>query len=132
MFGTREGSIFSYDYAYVPMTNGVTRETNTTGTCIDSLWSNHNEFNSGIFQLQLIDNYSIFGLLTSVDNNVEFITKSFRDHSQLFYRINSDHLEHSSQLFIKLIYNLYNKCCPIRSKKISRKKPGETLDNENS
>ena len=122
--------------AYVPMINGVTRETNTSGTCIDNLWYNHNEFDSGIFKLQITDHYPIFGLLTSFDNSLEFTTKSFRDHSkknidnltvsiskniQIFDRIDSDDLEYNSQLFINLIYNLYNKFCPIRNKKISIK-----------
>lgn len=129
--------IFS-TYNFLPLITLPTRVAEFSATCIDHIWYNGlNCDSSGIFENYFTDHYTVFASLKiPIDKSI--CTHSFRDHSmdnldkfqaeihtvnERYFGSSSDlSLNDKTSLFMSLLYELYDKCCPIRTKQISSKR----------
>ena len=126
-------------YNYLPYITKPTRVTNTSATCIDHFWYNNcNVEFSGVFhEYDISDHRTIFIILKFVADKSPPM-KQFRDHSQhcmlqlmdemssfidvTYCRLSvSMDVHERCEFLIQQVYEIYNKCCPIRSKQISLK-----------
>ena len=120
-------------HAFSSLINDYTREPeNARPSIIDHIWTNMEfSFNSGIFKSNISDHHIICTSL-NVPNSSDPIFKSFRDHStaaitrfgQEFVNFSLEYSEMclTASLNEKVehlkngILEIYNKCCPIRTK----------------
>ena len=122
---------------YNPLITKATRVTldGASSTCIDHFWSN-SRMNStnGIFEVHISDHYPIFTMIQVTNIPVQQHVY-FRDHSeenvlQLFDKFdtvastifNSENMdvEDVSILFANEFYKLYDICCPVKCKTVSK------------
>ena len=126
-------------YNYLPYITKPTRVTNTSATCIDHFWyNNYNVEFSGVFhEYDTSDHHTIFIFLKFVADKSPLM-KQFTDHSQhcmlqlmdemssfvdvthCRFSVSMD-VHEKCEFLIQQFYEIYNKCCPIRSKQISLK-----------
>lgn len=128
--------LFSFNFH--PLITLPTRVTDNTATCIDHIWSNtYNTHMSGIFKTDVTDHFSVICSLNYKPNK-KTCQISFRDHSQFnlqkvrdeYYKVTESYyndgygldLNGKTELFLKLLYNLYDRCCPIKNKTVSIKR----------
>ena len=127
-----------YSKSYVPLINVATRVTldESSATCLDHFWAKMQfPSESGVIKKRISDHYPIFTLLDvgcSIDDK---LIVTFRDHSQRkldFFKNEVENsltqntwycdndIDNSCERFLKTLYGLYDKCCPLRSKCFSR------------
>jgi len=125
-----------YSSALVPLITSPTHINSVSGTCIDHIWSNQIDIHSGVFPVDVTDHFQVLAILNlDVDEN-EMLKKRFRDHgdnslNQLRTRLSTfcrelddhdDDLENKTGRFVDGFLNIYNECCIIRTKTMSRRK----------
>jgi len=127
---------YCYASAFVPLISMPTHVTPQSSTCIDHIWSNQIGAGSGVFPVDISDHYVIFAVLDFDVNRNDVLKKRFRDHSEhslnnlrtglsLFCNeLNdcSDDLESRTDRFIDGFLGIYNECCKVRTKSMSRRK----------
>jgi len=125
---------------FLPLINVPTHVSNNVSSCLDHIWYNKLcNVRSGAFDVDITDHYIIFSSVQLPCGGDQFFTKLFRDHSrtsldamnvelQRFVPdfdyilanvqddVNVDDLVH---MFTTQLYGIYNRCCHIRSKRIS-------------
>ena len=125
-------------HSFISLINSPTRVTNTCASVLDHIWSNNlyppSEIFSGILTSEITDHYTTFMKMKISWNKTERVLKSFRDHSErslnnlkfeienFVFNFSSDNyhdLHHKVQSFSDHMYDIYNRCCPIRTKCIS-------------
>jgi len=130
-----------YTSSFIPLITVPTHVTRNRASCLDHIWYNQlHEVQAGVFNTDISDHFPIFAIIPLNCNSENFFIKRFRDHSERsidylrnemcmlcdnflmllgedFFDVNS-----AVQLFNDSVYNIYNKCCPIRSKRISYKR----------
>ena len=136
-----------YSQNFFPLINIPTRITNTTAKCLDHIWYySFNSVRSGSFILDISDHYPVFTAL-NVDYNNEPIKQIFRNHSQanidnLIERISdlsnnysrtfsNSGINEKTEWFMNEFWNIYNQCCPKKTKTISYKKLTKPWINNN-
>ena len=123
--------------SYSPLITSPTRITTDSATLIDHIWTNQlYDCFSGILDCLATDHYPVF---TKIKINLQLnqtVRKKFRDHSEvninkLLDEINNGILNTNTdvndinletEFFSNKLYELYNKCCPIKEKNISFKR----------
>ena len=126
-----------YSSSFIPLINKPTRVTNHSATCLDHVWTNLlTNVIPGIFSTYISDHYPIFVLFEIFKEN-EVTIKKFRDHSEGNLEllrnklVNLDELisidddcdiDNITESFCSLIFDLYNECCPVRSKTVTFKR----------
>jgi len=125
-------------FSYVPLISGITRPTDDGGTCIDHIYSNQTLHTmSGIFDVPITDHCPVFTVVETPTNLTDFVLKKFRDHSHnclltlkrevgVVFNYLEDVLcgdiNSSVDTIMKILYNLYDNCCPERKKCVSPKR----------
>ena len=122
-----------------PLINVPTRVTDTSSTCIDLIFTNSLQpIISGTLNCNITDHRAVFSTIpvehTRLDDLIEI---EFRDHSleninSLLIDLNKDlstfnlfedcSINDKIIILDSIIKNVYFRCCPIKTKKISRKK----------
>jgi len=121
--------------SFLPLINEITHVSRFSSSCIDHMWYNcFDVVSSGVIKLDITDHFAIFAVFASGSDNAEFISRKFRDHSsnslqmcndqvQYFadnFRIsNENNLDARMSEFIREFYRIYNRCCPVRTKRVS-------------
>ena len=115
-----------------------TRVTESSFSNIDHIWSNIiSNVSAGVFENNISDHYTVFACIYNVKSESQRVIKKFRDHSthcvELFRTELINILENfnvydgldvdlRTDIFNNILLECYNKCCPIRSKILSRSK----------
>jgi len=124
-----------YSSSFLPLITIPTHENPITSTCIDHIWCNQPDgMESGVFDVHITDHYPVFLLFKILYCNNKTI-KSFRDHSvssleKLRGRLSdfsrefvviseSLNVNDKMDLFNDRLYEMYDQCCPVRTKQIS-------------
>jgi len=118
----------------LPLINLPTRVTHDSETLIDNIWSNQNaHVAAGVLTANVTDHFPIFTILC-FDVGNRCTTKMFRDHSEValakfvsdledftanYTRDNNYDINVSLKYFLDQLMQIYNTCCPIRSKSYS-------------
>jgi len=124
--------------SFIPLISVPTRVTQDHASCLDHVWFNQLcDVNAGVFKVNITDHYPIFVVLPILSKRDDTFIKYFRDHSfaslaklhdeihrfcndcELSQFIGDTDVNLAVQIFEEKLYFLYNKCCPIRSKRIS-------------
>ena len=124
----------------------ITEPTKSGNKIIHHIWSNCSySFNSGVIPTGITDHYVIFSTF-KLPNNSQYITKLFRDHSNISIRnfqssidviLNDEICRTNIELdqrvsdFTNKLYDKYNENCPIRRKTYTEnsvRKPWLTKD----
>lgn len=123
-------------FSFYPIVTLPTRVSNVSSSCLDHFW--FNQFNIGrvgVFISGITDHYTIF-LSLKLNINRKFDIVQFRDHSvcnleslnskipqlyNLYYdaKDNNSSVDDLTQLFVSSLWDIYQECCPLRSKNIS-------------
>ena len=127
-----------YSKSFLPYITLPTRVTDSTFSNIDHIWCNLvSNVSSGVFENNITDHYTVFSCIYDVKSKDEMVTKQFRDHSedcidlfrfQLRNKLENFHVydglgvQMRSDIFDKILWDCYNKCCPVRSKTVSKSK----------
>ena len=123
-------------HGLLPYISLPTRITETSITCIDHIWTNiYANSVSGILQTSISDHFITFICLLGFKfENSEKVTVKFRDLSEssldLCYNafsaevqnismFNDLSVESRTRLFLNILWKVYNKSCPLKSKCIS-------------
>jgi len=125
-----------YAASYLPLITAPTHISSSSESCIDHIWYNQLVSNScGVIEADITDHYPITAIVDVIPLNQEFIQKSFRDHSnsslvnfrnalleyiEQFCILESEPISEKTAEFLENIYKIYDKCCPIRIKQVSR------------
>jgi len=131
--------------SFLPLINLPTHVTPNRGTCIDHIWSNRlRDVKAGVIRVDISDHYPVFAVIPVRSHAEDILVKRFRDHSdsslgrlqeelRVFSCEFSEVLHYNSidintavEIYNDSIIDIYNKCCPIRSKCLPRgrcKKP---------
>lgn len=124
-----------HSFNMVPVITKPTRITDNSRSLIDHIWTNNlAESESGIVKVCITDHYPIFvHTVTRTESSTSFV-KKFRDHSnhnilnletrlsnflQTFYLYDGLPISIKCKILCEKLYDLYNSCCPIRSKTVS-------------
>ena len=124
-----------YSMSFMPLINGITRIHGNGGNCLDHIWHNQcYRTTSGVFEVNLTDHYPVFSILHCDNLPKTSAVKTFRDHSEscisnlkietgiilnfLSGALISD-LDRGVECFNDILYTLYDRCCPLRSKQLS-------------
>jgi len=129
-----------YASSFLPLVNVPTHVTGNVSSCLDHIWYNKLcDVRSGAFDIDITDHYIVFVCLDLQYERDGLFTKYFRDHSATSLHTlsvelesfsarfsefldsvpeNSD-IDHLFNLFIRELYEIYHRICPIRSKRIS-------------
>jgi len=136
----REYIDICFSNSFLPLITCPTRISNNSASCIDHIWfSQLEETVSGVLKLDISDHFAVFTTIKLSHSHSEFIQKKFRDHSEKCVKllrdrvstfvsefdmchdiigdVNDATLEFSSKL-----YNIYDTCCPLRTKTISARR----------
>jgi len=124
--------------SFIPLISVPTRVTEGHASCIDHIWYNKVcDVCTGVFKVDISDHYPIFVILPVQSNRHDFFTKTFRDHSNTsianlrneIYRfcnnfeillfMNDNDVNITTQTFVDELFQVYNRCCPLRVKRIS-------------
>jgi len=125
--------------SYSSIINEPTHITPNRGSCIDHVWYNKlsNDIIAGVLKVDVSDHYPVFVILPIQSHSDEFFVKHFRDHSEVSLINLRDKLSMFSVEFVAMLEcdntdtdtavelfndgleNIYNTCCPIRSKRLS-------------
>jgi len=132
---SEEFSNFCYAYGFEPLIVSPTSVHGNRGSCLDHIWVNHSQdVESGILDVDITDHFPIFAIFNlKLRDDSKFI-KKFRDHSPQCLSnlrtlivdsfenvgLNEDNVSMDVRLFSETLYNVYNSCCPLRSKMVSR------------
>lgn len=125
---------------YFPLITLPTRVTENTSSCLDHIWSNSLlPHKSGVLVSDISDHYGVFFDIpsSSIKNN-ELIEIRFRDVSPASVEHLKNELndllqnfannygfmetEEKTNFFLSIFRGSYNRCCPIRTKKVSLRK----------
>jgi len=127
-----------YAASFVPLIDISTHDSANVSTCIDHIWSSKTEgFLSGVFDVSITDHYPIF-LLSRLASHNDVYIKQFRDHSvssinelrgrlmdfpNLRFVMDNDSTTIGDRVdfFSRNLFEIYDQCCPIRSKNVSVK-----------
>ena len=126
-----------FGYGFFPLINIPTRVTDSTAKCIDHIWYNKFDVSlCGSFVVDVSDHYPVFAVIdTPIDSNMT--KKTFRDHSNrslqlledmipdvvdAYWRHNFVDVNHKTEWFVEMLYSIYNRCCPRKTKSMSAKK----------
>jgi len=122
--------------SFRPLINDATHVSRYGASCIDHIW--YNQFDvksSGVIELDITDHFGVFAVFPYGLGQQDFIVKQFRDHSdsslltlreQVRLFVEYFHISDADDLNVKLpeftgqLYRMYDRCCPIRSKYVSR------------
>ena len=126
--------------SYLPLISIPTRVTHSTANCIDHIYFNSFSMcKFGVVNVAITDHFPIFLSIAARNNslNQPFI-KKFRDMSgdnycanfrkdlndslRCFSSFNLFNIDDRFRIFSNMIYDSFNKCCPIKSKAISQKR----------
>jgi len=128
---------YCYSSSFFPLVSLPTHVSNTASTCIDHIYYNQlDAVNVGIFKTDLTDHYPIFAIVDICHDDLTLVSKKFRDHSDSSlnemmdklsffinnFRNNTSGFNVKFNSFIDGIYDIYNECCPVRSKVMSVKR----------
>jgi len=123
--------------SFVPLITIPTRVTQGHVSCIDHIWFNQlSDVSAGVFEIDITDHYPIFAVFPIRCRRGDSFNKYFRDHSftcianlrEKVYNFCSNFelslfesydVDIAVQTFHDKLYQLYNECCPIRSKRVS-------------
>jgi hypothetical protein len=121
--------------SFLPVISKPTHVSDNRASLLDHLWTNHlGRIISGVFDIDITDHKPIFAIFTFNMRN-EIIRKIFRDHSRQSLEVLKNKIESLSfnnqngastdfhakvHSFQHKIYEIYDECCPIRSKTLSR------------
>jgi len=129
-----------YSSSFLPLINIPTHVTDRTSSCLDHIWYNKlHDVHSGAFDTDITDHYMIFATVQLQTDVNGFFTKLFRDHgatSLNTLRVEFSRFANEFSMFLEAgsgeigidelmrtfaidLYKIYDKCCPIRSKRIS-------------
>jgi len=122
----------------VPLISVPTRVTQEHVSCIDHVWYNKLcDVRAGVLRVDITDHYPVFAVIPVQSERPGSFVKYFRDHSfssvdklrdelyhfcnnfELSLFLNHTNIEVAVQNFIDKLYELYDRCCPIRSKRVS-------------
>ena len=121
-----------YSYGFIPLITKPTRITCSSSTVIDHIWANTNiQCNSGVIETDITDHYTTFTQF-NFGNFDKRYRKKFRDHSRNAlhnmlnrfncfsrnFRFTDDFLDRLEDI-PSVVYDIYNSCCPVRSKIVS-------------
>jgi len=127
-----------YSSSFVPLVTVPTHETGNHASCLDHVWYNQLcDVNAGVFRVDISDHYPIFISVLIRPKADHTYLKYFRDHStpslihlkaeisnfsENFLTAFQGDLDANVMMdtFINNLYNIYDRCCPIRCKNISR------------
>jgi len=124
--------------SFLPLISVPTHVTPGHSSCLDHIWSNQlYEVQSGVFRVDITDHYPIFLAIPIFSQSDRFFLKRFRDHSEsslnrlreeliIFFSefsgaFDTDDISINelTELFCSRTYDIYDVCCPIRTKSIS-------------
>jgi len=124
--------------SFVSIVNAITHVTPNGGTCIDHVWFNRlYDVEAGVIRVDISDHYPVFAIIPVQSHSNEYFLKRFRDHSNNSLMSVRDRLQEFSgellpvleggnidinaavEFFNDSLVNIYNECCPIRSKRLS-------------
>jgi len=123
--------------SFVPLITVPTRVTHDHVSCLDHIWFNQLcDVEAGVFKIDITDHYPVFVVLPIQSKRGNSFVKYFRDHSYVslanlrdeIYRFcndyelslfRADNVDLAVLTFNDKLLQLYNKCCPIRSKHVS-------------
>jgi len=125
--------------SFIPLISLPTHITPRRLSCLDHFWYNQLcDVKSGVLRVDITDHYPIFVIIPICTPSDRFFLKSFRDHSTAslerlrneMYGLSSEFenmlkaencdINALTELFCDRIYAIYDYCCPIRTKRISR------------
>jgi len=124
-----------YSNCFLPCITLPTRVTSNTQTIIDHIWSNIiSNVKSGVFENDITDHYTIFTCILDRRSVKTLVARKFRDCSEMnvsklkerlslslagFHIYDSIDIDLKTQIFLDVLYNVYNECCPVKTKLIS-------------
>lgn len=135
-------------YSFIPNITLPTRVTTHSQTLIDHFWCNAlSSVRSGIFETDVSDHFTTFTCLLYRKTDKELICKRFRacavrcvgnlrdELSGVLanFNVRYDYLDANlkTQIFCDLFWKSYDKCCPVKTKYISRSRLNKPwFDNE--
>jgi len=128
----------SHASSFVPLITTPTRVTQDSASCIDHIWFNQIiDVESGVLELDITDHYPVFASTRILSDVSSHFIKKFRDHSATTLRLlqlemaivfdsyeapfNAENvdLDFLTESFLEDMYSTYNRCCPIRGKRVS-------------
>jgi len=127
-----------YSSSFLPHVFAPTHVTDRSSTCLDHIYYNQlDDIRTGVIKIEITDHYPVFAIINRKDNiDSELVTKKFRDHSMFSLNNMRDRLtsfcanfrnddgDYNAKFdsFSDGILNIYNACCPIRTKSISHRR----------
>ena len=126
-----------YSLSFLPLIACITRPSGDGGRCLDHIW--HNQFYqtySGVLEVDITDHFPVFTVMEIGAHHKNLMCKIFRDHSdksiEKLKQMSSNVFSYLSdcfrvdepfdatiESFSGILYELYNKCCPLRKKTTS-------------
>jgi len=136
---TVDFSIMCQSASFMPLITAPTHVTRGVATCLDQIWYNRlADTESGVFNVvDVTDHYPVFAAIRFHTNSDDFFVKKFRDHSEASLNMLRDKVRDfvhdcdqllfrgdfsvntAMKIFIDRVYLIYDKCCPLRSKRMS-------------
>ena len=125
-------------FFYFPLINVPTRETTSSSSCIDNIFSNTLEpINSGSLECNISDHHAVFCTIPiSQLSDEEIVEISFRNHSaqnilnfrhdlakklENFNTYDEFSINDRIKIFTNILQKSYTKCCPLKKKRVSVK-----------
>jgi len=124
--------------SFLPLITSPTRLSQYSVSCIDHIWFNQlEETVAGVLKLDISDHFAVFAAIKLQNPNSDIIVKKFRDHSESCIRLlrtrvsafvgdfdalrdgDGGDVSCETQRFCVGLYDVYNVCCPLRSKAVS-------------
>ena len=121
--------------SHLPCITIPTRESENTSSIIDHIWSNViDNVDAGVIKTNITDHCTTFCYFSGLCRNRELIVRRFRDCSGTcmnafrdelteclsdFHLYDGLNVEIRCKIFHTILFNAYNKCCPIRTKVVS-------------
>ena len=126
-----------YTFAFSSLISEPTRVTNESSSLLDHIWINGEiDCCSSVVEVHITDHFMIHAAL-SVPKKYNFFQKTFRDHSgtsmetlisraptfvSKYNGCNFEDINGKTDYFMRNLFELYEKCCPLRSKHIPKEK----------
>jgi len=124
--------------SFLPLINLPTHVSNNgRDTCIDHIWFNQPNYSlTAVFKIDITDHFPFLSMFSFCGESSNCSNKIFRDHSQVCLLRLRDSLKNycdnfilnenndvctEVENFVSSLYEIYNSCCPIRSKCLSNK-----------
>jgi len=126
-----------YSASFFPLIHDPTHISGHSSKCIDHIWSNHpnNTIRSGVLDVRITDHLPVFSVVHYANKVNSFSLRKFRDHSLAslsnlsvnmlrfvdeFSLLGSDDINVKCIEFCQKTYQVYNRCCPVRTKFLSQ------------